>query len=287
MAHKLFTIVFIVCTVLLLISILLLALKVWRENHESWKEKAKLEEKELAFSLEVVKSIDQFNHWLFKYDDDVFVMKYKNDESGSVSAERLASLKLYDQFIDLDENFFKIRKGVYNLPTSFFSRLSMEANEEIIKIEESKKLMMEALKRRHITPDEAIMTVRTKMKDFYRLISLPLSEISILDRFAIENENNESLVLIKELNHKIKITKDDNSTYEHVKDSIVKESRKVKIRKYKNLIRDEKEKIRFRSKDFKLRNYLAKNGMIQKIAREYLLYLEEVKKPFDENQQTK
>ncbi len=277
--EKFIVLVFIACILLLIVSLFYLYVKSWREKHESWKEKANLEEKELYQSLKIVQSIDRFNHWIFKYSDEEFISKYKNDEDGSVSNVRLASLKLYDQFIDLDEKFFEISKGIYNLPNSFFSKVSLEAKEKIIKIENSKKLMMEALRRKHISPDEAILTVRAKMKDFYEMLRLPLSEIAILDRFAIENERKESLEYLKKLKQKARDLKLHPTKLDHVKTKDVKNSRKIEQRKVKSQINDQKKKIRYSSQDFKLRNYLSKHGEIQRVAEEYLKYIDEIMKP--------
>ncbi len=277
--EKFIVLVFIACVLLLIVSLIYLYAKSWRDKHESWKEKAKIEEKELHQSLKIVQSIDRFNHWIFKYSDEEFIAKYKNDSDGSVSSVRLASLKLYDQFIDLDERFFHISKGIYNLPSSFFSKVSMEAKETIDKIENSKKLMMEALRRKHISPNEAILTVRSKMKEFYELLRLPLSEIAILDRFAIENERKESIELLKNLKQKYNDLKLQPVKLDHVKTKDVKNAKKIELRKINSQIKKQQEKIKISAQDFKLRNYLSKHGEIQKVAKEYLKYIEEIRKP--------
>ncbi len=272
----------------LIITLVVFLILNWLKEHESWKDQAKKEEKELRQSLLIVKSINQFNHWIFKYDDEEFIKHYRNDFSGSVSSDRLASLKLYDQFIDLGSSFFQVKNGIFNLPTSFFSKLSLEAKEEIEKIEQTKKLLLEALKRKHISSTEAILTVRNSMKKYYQLIALPLSEIANLEMKTIYDENQESNSIISHEKHKIDViknTKMSERTTETVfgwSKAKTKRQQKKQVREYKNNIRIEKQKIKNRNKDLKLRKYLINHGDIQKTAREYLKYLQEIKKPIPE-----
>ncbi len=248
----------------------------------SWKEKAKLEEKELRQSLLIVKSINQFNHWIFKYDDEEFVKHYRNDNSGSVSNDRLVSLKLYDQFVDLGDSFFKIKDGIYNLPTSFFSKASLTAKEEIEKIEVKKKLLLHSLKRQHITSTEAILSIRNSMKNYYRLIMVPLAEIANLDMQSIHDENNESLSIIDQEKTRIKMiknTKMGSKTTESVYDWSKKKANRTHkrvVKESKRIINDERAKISNRHADLKLRSYLIKHADVQKTAREYLKYLHHI-----------
>ncbi len=229
----------------------------------------------------IVKSINKFNHWIFKFeDDDLFVERYKNDFSGSVSNDRLASLKMYDQFIDLGDSFFTIKSGIYNLPNSFFSKTSLEAKKEIEKIEQKKKLLLEAVKRRHITSTEAVLTVRNSMKLYYKLIAVPLAEIANLDMQTIFNENRESNFVIEMEKERIKQLK--NSKKENTTEYMInKLSNKKRIKESKRLISDHVRKINSTSKDLKLRKYLIKHQEIQKTAREYLMYLRDLKAPLE------
>ncbi len=261
--------------------------KHFNREHYNWKEKAQQEEKELRQSLTIVKSIDQFNQWIFKYDDEEFVNVYKNDFSGSVSKDRLASLKLYDQFIDLGDAFFNVKNGIFNLPESFFSKISISAKREIEKIEEQKKLLLDALKRKHVSSTEAILTVRKSMKLYYNLISVPLSDIANLDIHLIEGVNKETQDLIRTEKEKIKLAK------KHLKgttgflfwgDAKVKRSVKRSVRDSKKIIRHNEKLTKDRNTDLKLRRYLIKHGNIQKTAREYLTYIQSIKTPLTEEQ---
>ncbi len=272
----------------LLIALIVFLIIGWIKEHESWKDQAKKEEKELRQSLLIVKSINQFNHWIFKYDDEEFIKHYRNDYSGSVSNDRLASLKLYDQFIDLGDSFFKVKDGIFNLPTSFFSKVSMEAKKEMENIEMQKKLLLEALKRKHVSSTEAILTVRNTMKKYYQLLAVPLSEIANLEMNTIYSENEESMSIISSEKHRIAVIKNtrmSEKTTETIFDSSkakAKRMNKQKIKDSKKIIREENAKIKKRNQDLKLRRYLIKHGDIQKTAREYLKYLQEVKRPLTE-----
>ncbi len=255
----------------------------WFHNDKNWRERARQEEKELRQSLRIVKSINKFNHWIFKFDDDdIFIERYKNNYSGAVSNDRLASLKMYDQFIDLGDHFFNIKNGVYNLPNSFFSKTSLEAKKEIEKIEQKKKLLLEAVKRRHITSTEAVLTVRQTMKLYYKLIAVPLTEIANLDMQTIFNENKESNFIIEMEKEKIKHIKNKKkeNTTEY---QINKLSNKRLIRDSKRIISEHTKKIDSTKTDLKLRKYLIKHQEIQMTAREFLNYLQELRTPIDPN----
>lgn len=247
-----------------------------RDSHESWKDKARKEELELRQSMKIVQSIDQFNHWIFKYSDEEFVKHYKNTETGSVSQDRLASLKLYDKFIDLGESFFLIKKGIYNLPPSFFSPVSIEAYKELSKIEKKKRLLLEALNRKHITSTEAILTVRTSMKLYYNLICVPLSDIANLDIENIQDGDIKSKDRIDIAKRNIdKVNSSKTPT-----DKKLKIAYKRTVRDSNKLISHEKKEIKKRKDDFKLRSYLINHGDIQSTARRYLKYISDLKTPY-------
>ncbi len=255
----------------------------------SWRERAELEEKELRQSLVIVKSINQFNHWIFKYDDEEFVKHYRNDETGSVSNDRLVSLKMYDQFVDLGDAFFKIKTGIYNLPTSFFSKTSLQVKDEIEKIEVKKKLLLHALKRKHISSTEAILSIRNSMKNYYKLIAIPLAEIANLDMKSIEDENKESLSIIEHERNRIKMLKSakmgsqtTESVYGWSKQK-TRRSQKRSIKESQKTIEHEQRKIGRRNSDIKLRKYLIKHEDVQKTAREYLKYLNEIMESIPED----
>ncbi len=281
-------VVIIIIFLLLVVTLIIYVVYDWMQKHENWKDQAKREEKELRQSLLIVKSINQFNHWIFKYDDEEFIKHYRNDYSGSVSNDRLASLKLYDQFIDLGDSFFNIKNGVFNLPTSFFSKVSMEAKREIEKIEMQKKLLLEALKRKHVSSTEVILTVRNTMKKYYNLLAVPLSEIANLEMQTIYSENEESQSIIKQEKHRIEVIKSvrmSEKTTETVfgwSKSKTKRKNKESVKLSKQRIKEEKRKISKRNQDLKLRKYLINHGDIQKTAREYLKYLQDVKRPLTE-----
>ncbi len=279
---KLTTLLLLAIIIGLIAFIMFYLIKNYLSESLSWKEKADLEEKELRQSLVIVKSINQFNHWIFKYDDEEFVKHYRNDESGSVSNDRLVSLKMYDQFVDLGDSFFKIKDGIYNLPTSFFSKTSLTVKDEIEKIEVKKKLLLHALKRKHISSTEAILSIRNSMKIYYKLIAIPLAEIANLDLQSIEDENKESISIIEHERVRIKTlksTKMGSKTTESVFDwskQKAKRSLKRSVRESQRIISHEQKKIANRNSDIKLRKYLIKHEEVQKTAREYLKYLNEI-----------
>ncbi len=279
---KLTTLLFFIAVIALVIAIIYYVIKTYLSVALSWKEKADLEEKELRQSLLIVKSINQFNHWIFKYDDDEFVKHYKNDFSGSVSNDRLVSLKMYDQFVDLGDSFFKIKSGIYNLPNSFFSKTAMTVKDEIEKIEVKKKFLLHSLKRQHISSTEAILSIRNSMKNYYKLILIPLAEIANLDMQSIQDENEESESIINHETTRIKVlkgTKMGSKTTESVFDWSKQKARRLQkttIKESQKIINAELKKIESRNADLKLRKYLIKHEEVQRTAREYLKYLYEV-----------
>lgn len=120
--------------------------------------------------------------WIIKTDDNNILADFKNNIDGSVSEEKMKSLKLYREFEVVYENEWKDINQFFRLiPSHFVSSEYRRLLYQSLEVEKSVETSFYAFKEDHINSQEHILTLRKQTKELIRIIYLVVNELTKLD----------------------------------------------------------------------------------------------------------